>query len=171
MRGCQWSTILSSWETLPGRGAVPVYHNQSVSRVVGYEKPQRTGHTDVILSIYIILQCFLCRMYEGCSLSHGNYMFWTDLPCLLYMPCSWSRESFEYKESYIMGTPMPWCRSYICFKCQFATGESEPWDLWQHVSAYPSIRLNGISQHLDIFGKREPLTRFKPQNRMLHGAR
>ena len=153
MRGCQWSEILLSWEML-----VQVYLNHLVCQVVGYEKSQRTGHTAVILSIYIMLHRILCCIYEECSLSHGNYMFWTDFPCLHYMPYSWSRKSLECKESYIMGKPMPWCRSCRNFKCQFATGESEPWDLWQHVSAYPSICLNGIPRHLDIFGKQEPST-------------
>ena len=100
MRGCQWSTIPLSWEMLPDRGEVPVSINQSVScmcmcQVIGYEKSQRTGHTDVILSSYILLHQIRCCMYEECSLSYGNYMFWTDFPCLHYMPYSWSRESLE----------------------------------------------------------------------------
>ena len=121
--------------------------NKSVFQVVGYEKSQGTERTDVILSSYIMLHHILCFMYEECSLSHRNCMFWINFPCLHFMPYSWSGESSEYKESYIMGKPMPWCRSCRNFKCQFATGESEPWDLWQHVSAYPSICLNGIPRH------------------------
>ena len=170
MRGCQWSTILLSWEMLPDRGVVPVYLNQSVCQVVGYEKWQRTGHTDVILSFYIMLHHILCCMYEECSLSHGNFMFWTDFPCLHYMPYSWSRKSLECKESYIMGKPMPWCRSCRNFRCQFATGESEPWDLWQHVSAYPCM-FEWHSMALRHFWQAGALDCFKPQNSMLHGAR
>ena len=124
---------------------------------------------------YCIIYYVVCMRSEQklkCTeIAHRNCMLWTDFPYLRSMPYSWARESFEFEESYIMGRLMPWCRSCRKFKCQFATGESEPWDLWQHVSAYPSICLNGILRHLDIFGKREPSTRFKPQNSMLHGAR
>ena len=125
---------------LPDRGEWgTVYLNQSVCQVVGYEKSQRTGHTDVILWLYTILYHIICRMYEEWSLSHRNHMLWTDIPCVQSMPYSWARVPFECKESYIMGRPIPWYRSCRNSKCHFGTGESEPWDLWQHVSAYPSI--------------------------------
>ena len=38
-------------------------------------------------------------------------------------------------------------------------------------SRITSVYLARINQALDKFGKRESLTRFKPQNSMLHGAR
>ena len=102
-------------------------------------KSWRTGHTDVILSCYIMLHHILCFTHEECSLSHRNRIFWTEFACVHSMPYSWSRESFECKESCIMGRLMPWYRSCRNFKCQFVTGESEPWDLWQHVPVYPSM--------------------------------
>ena len=39
-------------------------HNQSVFQVIGYKKSQKTGHTDVILSFYIMLHPMLCCVDE-----------------------------------------------------------------------------------------------------------
>ena len=83
----------------------------------------------LILSFYIILHHILNRMYEECSVSCRNFMFWTNFPCLHSMTNSWSGESFEFNNSYLVRKPRLWCRSCRNFKCQFATGESEPWDL------------------------------------------
>ena len=76
-------------------------------------------------------------------------------PVPKFYPYLWVREPLEHSESYILRKPRLLCRNCKNFRSQFATGEWEPSDLWQYVSVYPSLRLNGIP-HLEIVGKQEP---------------
>ena len=161
MRGCQWSTILLSWEMLPDRGVVPVYLNQSVCQVVGYEKWQRTGHTDVILSFYIILHPILCCVYEQCSVWCRNCMFLIDFQCLILCltlelenhlnamsPRSWASPGFGVEAVEISSVSLQ--------------QENLNFGVCDTMSQLIRLCLNGILRHLDTFGRLEPSAQLKP---------
>ena len=152
---------------------IPVYHNQSASQVVVLQLAMKSSRKlDTLISFYYFsLNCILC--YVVCM---KNVHYHTELHVLDWFPMPtlyaylWTRQSVEHDKSYILRKPRLWCRSCRNSKCQFATGESEPWELWQHVSAYPSVFKWHSMALGDFWQAGAPLlpTQLKPHNSMLH---
>ena len=133
-----------------------------------YEKSQKTGHTDVILSFYIILHHILCCVYEQCSLSLWcrNCMSWTDFLChtrgLENHLNATSLTSWESPGSGVEAVEIP--RVHL----QQKSRNLEICDsMFQLIPLYVWMAFHGT---WDIFGKWEPSTRLKPQNTKRHVA-